>query len=84
MLKFELRDPDLVLVLELEIYHGLKQPKCFLGDFYQGSNVDAGSPKAVVNLNLVQKLTLVTCTLNFPSKKNWNEDLFSSQNERKL
>jgi hypothetical protein len=33
MLKFELRDPDLLLVLELEIYHGLKQPKCFLGDF---------------------------------------------------
>jgi hypothetical protein len=25
MLKFELRDPNLVLVLELEIYHGLKQ-----------------------------------------------------------
>jgi hypothetical protein len=35
--------------LRMRIYHGLKQPKCFLGDFYHGSNVGAGSPKPVVN-----------------------------------
>ncbi len=31
MLKFELRDLDLVLVLEWEFYRGLKQPKIFGG-----------------------------------------------------